>query len=312
LVGVVLMGGLSFVNAAVPSFDDNFASYLTDDTPDQYGRKETVFDLCIDKNLSLMDNVRRLFYPNIATPECASSRGGLLWDVLRIVGFAVLFIFLVFTGIQFITEADNPDKMKSAAKNIMFILYGAFLFFGATWLLGTEVLNIQYLTWTQSLVDKIQGGQDSLFYQILAFFKVVAFFVAIIMMVVYGFKMMAAMDQEERIKSARKGILNVLIALVLIKVIDYVFYITQIPEFAQKGADLIIEVSKIMWFMLGAALVLALFYAGFLLLTGGGNDEQFKKAKNIILGILLAGVVVFLFILIIYQVFSEFTIGAVG
>lgn len=59
---LVIGGGVSY--AAAPSFNDNFANYLTDKTPDKYGRVETIFDLGIDRNLSLMDNVKRLFYPS--------------------------------------------------------------------------------------------------------------------------------------------------------------------------------------------------------------------------------------------------------
>lgn len=59
-----LIVGCSVSFATSPSFDDNFAQYLTDDTPDSYGRVETVFSLCIDKDISLMANIRNLFYPN--------------------------------------------------------------------------------------------------------------------------------------------------------------------------------------------------------------------------------------------------------
>jgi len=59
---VVIGGGFSY--AAAPSFNDNFANYLTDATPDKYGRVETVFNICIDRNLTLMENIRNLFYPN--------------------------------------------------------------------------------------------------------------------------------------------------------------------------------------------------------------------------------------------------------
>jgi fructose-specific phosphotransferase system IIC component len=62
---VVVSGGVLY--AAAPSFDRNFANYLTDDTPDRYGRVETVFDIGIDRDLSLMDNVKRLFYPSSAS-----------------------------------------------------------------------------------------------------------------------------------------------------------------------------------------------------------------------------------------------------
>jgi hypothetical protein len=40
--------------------------------------------------------------------------------------------------------------------------------------------------------------------------------------------------------------LNVIIALVIIKLIDYVYYIAQLPDLVTKATDLIIEIAKIM------------------------------------------------------------------
>ncbi|HBB04819.1 TPA: hypothetical protein DCZ39_08280 [Patescibacteria group bacterium] len=64
ITGGILGGGFTY--AVAPSFNANFANYLTDTTPDKYGRVETVFNIGIDRNLSLMDNVKRLFYPSSA------------------------------------------------------------------------------------------------------------------------------------------------------------------------------------------------------------------------------------------------------
>jgi hypothetical protein len=71
---IVVTGGIVF--AAAPSFQDNFADYLTDETPDRYGRVETVFSICIDRNISLMQNIRNLFYPNAIAPTspCAGDQ----------------------------------------------------------------------------------------------------------------------------------------------------------------------------------------------------------------------------------------------
>jgi hypothetical protein len=62
LILLLIGGGVSY--AAAPSFNDNFANYLTDATPDRYGRVETVFNICIDRELSLMENIKNIFYPN--------------------------------------------------------------------------------------------------------------------------------------------------------------------------------------------------------------------------------------------------------
>jgi len=300
---VVIGGGFSY--AAAPSFNDNFANYLTDATPDKYGRVETVFNICIDRNLTLMENIRNLFYPNqvATTTWCWATAWGQLRDVIRALWFIVLFIFLVITWVNFIMKAKEPDGAKKAFTSLLYILYGAFLIFWVTWILGT-VLNIGDIQGSGQLVDRLQ---NSLFLQILSFFKVLAFFAAIIMLVVSGFRMMSAMDKSEKVTIARKWAINVVIALVMIKVIDYIFYIAQTPSFGAKAADMIVNVAVVLGWVLGSVFVLALFYAGYLLITSSGKEEAMKKAKWIIINIFVIVLVVFLFLLLVYQIFNEFS-----
>lgn len=301
---VLIGGGVSY--AAAPSFQDNFANYLTDDTPDKYGRVETVFDLGIDRNISLMDNIKRLFYPSTAAMTDANweviSAWGNLWIFIRSIGFIVLFIFLVMVGINFIMNAKEPDGAKKAFSSLLYILYGAFLVFGVTWILGT-VLNIGDVQWSAQLTDRIQNW---LFLQILSFFKVLAFFAAIVMLVVSGFRMMAAMDKSEKITIARKWAINVVIALVFIKMVDYIFYIAQTPSFGAKAADMVLNVAIVLGWILGSLFVLALFYAWYLLITSSWKEEAMKKAKSIIINIFIIAAVIFLFLLLVYQIFNEF------
>lgn len=295
--------GTSF--AAAPSFDNNFAKYLTDDTPDAYGRVETVFSLCVDRNLTLMENVQSLFFPStVANPNspCHSEAGGQLWILIRNLAIVVMFIFLVLAGVNLIMKAKDADGPKKSFSSLMYIAYGAFLIFGVIRILWT-VLNLPNIQWTTQLVDRVQNW---LFLQILSFFKVLWFFLAIVMMVVTWFKIMSAMDQSDKLKSAKKGIMNIVIALVLIKIIDYVYYIAQSPSFASKASDLIVNVATVMGYVLWAMLVAAIFYAGFLLITSSGKEESMKKATGMIVNIVIVAAVVFLFLLIVYQIFNEF------
>jgi hypothetical protein len=69
------------------------------------------------------------------------------------------------------------------------------------------------------------------------------------------------------------------IALVFIKIIDYVFYIAQTPSFGAQAADMIVNVAVVLGWILGALFVLALFYAGYLMIASSGKEEAWKKAK---------------------------------
>ncbi len=299
----ICIAGFSVAYAwPAPTFENNFANYLTDTTPDEFGRVETVFNICIDVNASLMDNIRRLFYPNpIAFPGCSSSKGGLLRDVIRILWGAVLFIFLLRNGISFVLNAGNEEKLSSAKKSILYILYGAILFFGSTWILSA--INIGDMSGT---TEFSQNLQNNVLFQALAIFKTAAFFAAIIMIVIYGFRFMAAHEEEEKIATAKSWLLNVVIALVLIKIIDYVFYIASTPSFTESASQLIIQAAKVLGWILWWAMMWSVVYTGFLLVTSTGDEEKIAKAKNLILTIFLVWVVIFLFLLIIYQIFKEF------
>ncbi len=297
-------------NAAVwvaPSYEDNFSRYLTEEIPDSHGRVETVYNLWIDSSKSLKDNIRCLFYPNAyMVPWCDSaSAGGKIRDVIRYIWFALLVMYIVMAGIDLLLEWRNPEKVKLALKALFYILYWSFLFFGVTWILWW-VLSVETVQWSAWLVEWLQWWPDSLFFKALTMLKSLAFFMAIIMLVIYWFRIMAASDQADKIKTMITWIINVVVALVIIKVIDYVYYIAQLPTFTEKATEFILEISKIIGFVMWATLVLMIFYAWFLMLTDQWKSENMKKAKNVIVWVLLAALVVFMLLLIMYQIFAEF------
>lgn len=202
---------------------------------------------------------------------------------------------------QLVISGSDEEKRTKALKSLLYIIYGWLLFLGSTWILGT-VINIGWLQGSEEFVTKLQ---DWIFLQVLTLLKGLAFFAAIIFLVVYGYKMMAATDQEDKLKSAKTGIVNIVLSLVFIKVIDYLYYIASIPSFWSDAGNFIIEVAKMLWYIVGAAFMLSLFYLWFLLLTGRGEEETVTKVKHIAVTIVLSALVLFLFLLIIYQVLQE-------
>jgi hypothetical protein len=57
---------------------------------------------------------------------------------------------------------------------------------------------------------------------------------------------MVAMDNEDKIKEGKNGILNIIISLLIIKIIDYIYYVAQTPDFRSKATELIVEISKVL------------------------------------------------------------------
>lgn len=290
--------------AAAPTFDDNFAKYMTSTGADQYGRVESVFNFsnCIKRDRSIEENIRNIFYPSTTngTSECSATKWGFLRDAVRVITFGLIFLFVVISGMGFLLNASEGGK--KSAMNLVYIAYGSFLVYGSVWILG-YVLNVENITWSADLVNNVQ---NNLFLQILSFFKVLAFFIAIVMMVVTGFKMMSALDKEDKIKEGRKWLVNIIIALVLIKIVDYVFYIAQSVSFAAKASALILDVAKVLWWVLGIVFVLWLIFAGYSMFMSNGDEKAMKKTKSILMNIFMISLVLFFFLLIIYEIFKEF------
>lgn len=117
---------------------------------------------------------------------------------------------------------------------------------------------------------------------------------------------MSNADKSDKVKVGLKWLLNVIIALIIIKLIDYIYYIAQLPNLVTEATNLIIEIAKILWFIIWALMVIMIFYAWFLFITDQWNSENMKKAKNIIVWILVSAVVIFTLLLIIYEIFNEF------
>ncbi|MEI7477834.1 MAG: hypothetical protein WCJ81_04990 [bacterium] len=169
----------------------------------------------------------------------------------------VLVLYFARTGIDFLMNSNDEAKLKNAKRSFIYLLFGTFLIYGVTWILGSA-LQISVVQGSQQLVSNLIGR---VLFQVLAFLKSLAFFYAIIMTIWYGISMIRALDKEDAIKSAKKGILNIVLALIFIKVVDFVFFIAQDVGFASKTKQFIINIARIIGYILGALMVMALIFA---------------------------------------------------
>lgn len=302
LIATCLLFGSASAQIA-PSYDDNFSSYLLSGRADKDGRVANVYNIAeVNPDRDIETNIRCLFYPNAYATCGTSIRWGLIWSVFRYIWLGILVLFLAVVGVKFVVQ---PDKAKDHLMSLVYILYWAVLFFWATWILWSA-LNVSALEWTEWLVNAVQWSKDSIWFKIVAFLKALIFFLAIIMMVINGFKAMSSADKADKAQAAIKWIINVVVALVIVKVVDYLYFIAQSSEFVAQATSFIIEAAKIFGFIVWSLLVLMAFYAGFLFIVDGGKWESMKKATKIIIWIVLVASVIFILLLIMYQFFAEF------
>ena len=286
---------VGFANTSpAPNFEKDFANKLTDSKSD-----ERVFDIsCISKNNSFKANVECLFFPG-------KNSWGYLRNIVKYIGMLVVFIMIVSSAISLLMKAKKWESIKEAVTHLAFILIGSAFFFGAMWLFGT-IINLNSLQTTTGLEQNLSSSGGILFF-FLSFLKGAAFFIAILMIVVTGFKMMNPQAWESGdSKKLAKNLINIIFALVGMKVIDFIYYIASQQNFAQQIGDFIIQSAKFLAYLSGSVIVIMIIYSGYLLVVDGGKGENFKKAKNTLINIALGVSALFFFLFIIYQIFSEF------
>lgn len=296
-----------YVKAQAPDYANNFSNSLKEDNS-----VITIEWVSTDK--SLHKNIRCIFYPNTSiywVEGCPNTYWWQLWNVFKYLWYALLVLFIVIAWVKLLINWGNADKVKQSLSSILYIMLWSVLFFWCVWILWTVLKvwgnsSVMGVSWENWLINNIHWDEGSLLFIVLSFAKTLAFIAAILMIVVHGFKIMSTADKSDKVKIWLKWLLNVIIALVIIKIIDYVYYMAQLSDLVTKATDLIIEVAKILWFIVWALMMIMLFYAGFLFITDQWNGEKMKKAANIILWILVTALVIFALLLIIYEVFNEF------
>jgi hypothetical protein len=125
------------------------------------------------------------------------------------------------------------------------------------------------------------------------------------MTVITGFKVITASDGEKG-KLIAKGIINIVVSLLIIKGVDYVYYIASQSNFIESTTELIKKLAKVFGYLYGVAATGIVIFAGYSLITDNGSGEGMKKAKGRLINLAVSGLVLFGFLLILYQLFNEF------
>lgn len=127
------------------------------------------------------------------------------------------------------------------------------------------------------------------------------------MFIYYGFQFMRALEEEAKIKAVRVGIINVIVSLILIKIIDFIYYIAQQQNFGTQFQQFIVNTARIAAYALGSIMVLMLIWGGVKYITAQGDEAKVKDAYKIITTSFFVILTIFLFLLVAYQVVAEFT-----
>ena len=286
--------------AAPPKFQEDVASKLTD------GRVVNPDKAWVEKDKTLRQNIVSLFYPS-------ESGGGKIYEVVRTALLWIMIGFVVWAGASILFNR-KPEDIKKTLRSLVYILLWWVFVYAANRIFGSVLhFNNDSITWSADGTWWIWGvtnafvWENSVLFVVLSALKWFAFFLAIIMTVITWFRVIAAWDGEKW-KKLVKWLINVVEALLIIKWIDFIYYLAADSwNFVNKATDFIINVARIFGYLYWWVIVLMVFVAWYLYIIDGWSWSQFKKASNILVNILLSALVLFAFLLILYQIFAEFS-----
>ena len=257
----------------------------------------------VSKDKTLRENILELFYPS-------SGEGwNRIFRVIRDMTLGLMVIFIVWAWASLLLNKDSKDLSKSMWSLLYIILWWVFIF-GANRLFWS-VLNFdqEHVTNTDAggiwWVKEVLIWTDSVLFRVLSAVKVAAFFLAIIMIFVTGFRVISAWEWEKW-KTLVKWLINVVVALVIIKWVDFIYYMAADWDFVNRAATFIVDVAKLFAYLYGILIVIMVIVSGYLYITDWWSWDWFKKASNLLVNILLSALVLFSFLLIVYQIFAEF------
>lgn len=282
----------NFTEAKAPEYETNFSSLLKD-----YVIKKS----SVTKDNTLANNIKKLFYPN---------SNSIMYNVIRNMTLWVMILFFVWAWASLLLN-KKPEESRKHLYSLLYIMLGWVMVYASSWLFWTifkfgmgdtftASVGEDWVKWvTNSLINKVA-------FVILSAIKAAAFFVAIIMTVVTWFKVMAA-GEWEKWKKLVKWLVNVVVALLVIKWVDFVYYLAaDSSNFVKNASDFIINIAKVFGWLYGIVTVIMVIVAWYLYITDGWTWSNFKKASNVLINILLSALVLFGFLLIVYQIFAEF------
>lgn len=285
---------IDHVYATAPKYWD-FTKWLTGD--------HWVNDPGVKADKIVSRNIKKLFYPQ------DDGNGNVIYSVIKDITLWIMVIFIIMAWASLLLDSKSENTKKNLSSLWYILLWWLFiyasnrLFWSVFNFSGDEFTADMWSAWwierfTDSLIGKV-------FFFVLSALKVFAFFLAIIMTVVTWFRVIAAWEGEKW-KKLVKWLVNIVVALLIIKWVDFIYSIAADDQFISKTSDLIINIAKLFWYLYGVIIVIMVIVSWYLYMTDWWSWSNFKKASTILVNILLSALVLFAFLLILYQVFAEF------
>ncbi len=218
----------------------------------------------------------------------------------------LLLIYIVYAGIQMIMSLWTDEEQLTSAKNQIWYTVIAFAFINIPGAIfkafdGNKQIGISG-TSNGSYIGTPGSGENSIFINgwnltqvldgdIIGFMEIVIAGLAILIILIAGLKILTSRWNEEAVSEGKNRILWSWISLVWIGMIEIWKRIVFRAD-VSDGTTFFETLANLVLFFAGPTAMVFLTIAAYTYITANGDDDKIKRAKNIIINILFATVIV--------------------
>ena len=221
----------------------------------------------------------------------------------------LLIFFIVYIWIQMIISMWSDEEELSKAKRQLWYSLIALVFINIPWTLF-EALNItnkdsvwttinwseftKPASWNNNIFINYNIFGETLFENVLWFIEVAILWVAVLMLVIAGIRILTSRWREEKIKEWKnKFVWSIiwLIMLALIEVWKWFVFTWDIWSKTSWGTWLFVSLINMALYIAGPIAIAFLTLAWYYYITSAWDDERVKKAKSIIINTVIATII---------------------
>lgn len=216
-------------------------------------------------------------------------------DFFKYIMASIAVLFMVIAGIRLITGGKKAEEVITKEKdNIKYIIMGLLIiilarpavqevFFGE----GGEFLT------DKSIAEDYALKGEEYVRGLYSFIEMFLGAIAVLVIVLAGFRMMASGGEENAINAEKKHIFWAIVGLIIVGlseaiVKNVVFVDGGTKTDFKQGWSLIIMLTNFFAGIIAVLAILMLIYGGFLYVTSAGEDTLTGKARKLMLGSVIA------------------------
>lgn len=217
-------------------------------------------------------------------------------DYLKLLLGTVAVVMIMTMGIKMIIARKKIDEVKTTQKEHMIALAaGIIVIFVADMLVRKVFFGVEGEVWESQA--QAQMAAEEGYKELRGMYSLVMMItatLAVLMLVVAGYRLIVSAGNEEIQGKIKNQITGLVIGLLLLGVAEFIVKDIVFPDHgstipsADKAKYLIVNFTNFISGFVSIGALISSIYGGYLYVASFGNEEQTGKAKNVIMGAMIA------------------------